>query len=246
MFVDVHCHLEMVAGLSDVVSKCISENVGKIVSSSVDFNSMKENLLLSSHFNEIECCLGLHPVNVLSMNGNEIDFSLSFLRENISFVRAIGEIGVDFKYAVDLKKREKQIEVCRQQLSVAEENSLPVVVHSRFAEKEALNVLSSFNGKVLLHWFDGSSELIKEALERNYFFSVGPAVIYNESYLSKFSSVPLENLMLETDSPVKFNSLEARPFWVKRVALKLAELKSVSLKEIERQTTRNAFSFFSF
>jgi len=245
MFVDVHCHAEMLEELDLLVKQCVSEGTKKIVSCSVDLNSMKQNLEIAKNFDEITCCLGLHPSNVLLMKEKEIKQGTEFLEKNLFSAKAIGEIGIDFKHAESEEKKQRQIKVYMQQLKIAEENNFPVVVHSRYAERKSLEILSSFNGKVLLHWFDGNKQAIKTGIERNYFFSVGPAVLFNASYLEKASMIPLENLMLETDSPVEFNGKKAKPFWVKRVAEKISEKKGIELKETEQKTTRNAEEFFS-
>jgi len=245
MFIDAHCHLEMFKNINELIKEAHSNKTDKIISSSVDLNSMKKNLELAKKFSEIECCLGIHPSNVLSMKEREINESLDFLQKNLSFAKAIGEIGIDFKHAKTEEQKEKQIKLYKKQLVIAKENSLPVVTHSRFAEKKSLEILSEFNGKVLLHWFDGNKQAFEEGIKRNYFFSVGPAVVYNEDYLAKVISIPLELLLLETDSPVEFNGETAKPFWVKKVGEKLAEEKQTDLKEIEEQTTKNAEEFFS-
>ena len=245
MFIDVHCHLELFEDLEKVINESASNGIKLIFSSSVDLNSMKKNIEISKKFDEIECCLGIHPSNTLSMNQKEIDSSIEFLKENINFAVAVGEIGIDFKHAETEEQKLKQIKFYRQQLVIAEENSLPAVIHSRFGEKKSLEILASFNGKVLLHWFDGNKQTFSEGINRNYFFSVGPAIIFNEEYLRKALEIPLELLLLETDSPVEFNGEQAKPFWIKKVAEKLAEEKQVPLKEIEEQTTKNAIKFFS-
>ena len=179
------------------------------------------------------------------MTEKEINDSLVFLKQNISFCKAIGEIGVDFKHAKIQGQKEKQIELYKKQLLIAEEHSLPIVTHSRFAEKKSLEILSEFKGKVLLHWFDGNKQSFFDGIERKYFFSVGPAVLFSQEYLAKAVSIPLDFLMLETDSPVEFGGKKAKPFWVKKVAEKLAEEKQIPLKEIEEKTTKNAEEFFS-
>ncbi len=246
MFVDVHCHLEMNDNPEKVIKESYEYSVGKIVSSSVDLDSMKKNLLLSKKFLEIECCFGLHPSNILSMDSREIKASFKFIEQNLFFCKAVGEIGLDFKHAETRKQKNKQIELYKEQLFIAEKNLLPVVVHSRFAEKKSLEILSGFKGKVLLHWFDGNKQALKNAVERNYFFSVGPAILFNQDYLKKVLLIPLNLLMLETDSPVEFKGKPARPFWVKKVAEKLAEEKQIRLHKLEKQTTKNARQFFSF
>ncbi|MBU2477227.1 TatD family hydrolase [Candidatus Micrarchaeota archaeon] len=245
MFVDVHCHLEMLENLDSIIKECVSKGTKKVVSASVDLNSMKKNIELSKKFNEIECCLGLHPSNILLMKEKEISDSIEFLQENLFFAKAIGEIGLDFKHADSEEKKQKQIKFYKKQLEIVEQNNLPVVVHSRFAEKKSLEILSSFNGKVLLHWFDGNKKAFEEGIKKNYFFSVGPAILFNKDYLQKTLLVPPENLMLETDSPVEFAGKKAVPWWVKKVAEKLSEEKKIPLKEIEEKTTKNALNFFN-
>ncbi|PIN98774.1 MAG: hypothetical protein COT90_02635 [Candidatus Diapherotrites archaeon CG10_big_fil_rev_8_21_14_0_10_31_34] len=245
MFIDVHCHLEMFKDINGLVKESLLNQTQKMISSSVDFNSMKKNIEFSKKFDEIECCLGLHPSNILLMKEKEIDLSIDFLKKNIHCAVALGEIGIDFKHAKTTEQKEKQIKLYKKQLEIAEKNVLPVVTHSRFAEKKSLELLSDFKGKVLLHWFDGNKKTILDAIRKKYFFSVGPAVIYNPDYLAKAISIPLNLLMLETDSPVEFNGETAKPFWVKKVAEKLAKEKGISLKEIEEQTTKNAEEFFS-
>jgi TatD DNase family protein len=245
MFIDVHSHLEMFSDPEELVKDCVSQGTKAIISSSVDLNSMKKNIELSQKFDEIECCLGIHPSNILSMQEKEILASIEFLEENLSFAKGIGEIGIDFKHANSNEKKQKQIQIYRKQLLIAEENNLPVVIHSRYAEKRSLDILSSFNGKVLLHWFDGNKKSFQEGIEKNYFFSVGPSILFNKEYLQKTLLIPLDNLMLETDSPVEFAGEKAKPFWVKKVAEKLSAERKIPLKEIEEKTTKNAKEFFS-
>lgn len=242
--IDVHCHIEMLENLEELIAESVSNGTKKIISCSVDLSSMKQNIEISGKFSEINCCLGLHPSNILLMKENEISDSIEFLKANINHATAIGEIGIDFKHAKNDKEKEKQINVYKEQLLIAEENSLPVVIHSRFAEKKSLEILSGFKGKVLLHWFDGNKQAVKDAVEENYFFSVGPAVLFNEDYLQKALLIPLEKLMLETDSPVEFNGKQAKPFWVKKVAEKLSKEKNISFEELADQTTKNAKKFF--
>ncbi len=246
MLVDVHCHLEMAENLGELIAECVSVNVKKIVSCSVDLASMKQNLEIKRKFSEVECCLGIHPSDCLSMAKKEINDSIGFVQQNISLIKGIGEIGIDFKHALTEPQKEKQINLYKTQLELAEKNSLPAVIHSRFAEKKSLEILSSFSGKVLLHWFDGNNQAILEGINRNYFFSVGPAVIYNQDYLKKALSIPLENLLLETDSPVMFGGEKAKPFWVKKVAEKLSVESGTELKEIEKKTSANSKKFFGF
>jgi len=235
----------MLKDLNQLIPDCVSDGTKKIISSSVDFSSMKQNLIIADKFPEVECCLGLHPSNILSMNQKQINTAFQFLEKNLSFCKAIGEIGIDFKHAKTEEQKEKQIKLYQQQLSLAESNSLPVVIHSRFAEKKSLEILSEFSVKPLLHWFDGNKQSFSKAISNNYFFSVGPAVLFNKDYLNKVLEIPLELLMLETDSPVEFNEIQAKPFWVKKVAEKLAQEKQIPLNKIEEQTTKNAREFFS-
>ncbi len=245
MFADVHCHLNGIREPEKAIQRAKEKNVMKIISCSGGLESMKQNLSFAGRFHGVECCLGIHPSDLLRMREKEISSALSFLKENLSKCVAVGEIGLDFFHAKTSAQRSLQKKLFGEQLSIAKENSLPAEVHSRAAEKGVLEILPSFApSTTLLHWFQGSEKEVEKALEMGCFFSFTPSVLYSKSIQKTAEIVPLERLMLETDSPVKFSGSPAEPSWIPGVGEKVAEVKSLSLEEVEFSTTENAFKFF--
>ncbi len=242
MFVDIHCHLDAVKNASEKIALAEKENVSLIVSNSVDIKSMEKNISLSKRFPIVKVALGIHPSEALSMNEKEIEKAFSFMEKNLKKAIAVGETGLDFKHAVTEKQRELQRELFKRHISLALEFNKPVIVHSRNAKKECINILSEMNAeKILLHWFLGSKKLLFEAIENDWLYSIGPSVFENPA-VQKFALLsPLKNMALETDSPVLFNGKPAEPQWIPRIAKKIAKLKKIPLKKVETVTTNNAF-----
>jgi len=230
----------------EIVSAAKKENVQKIVSCAVGMESMRKSM----DFSEIEGvfnCFGVHPANCLSMNEMEIEKALEFIESNSKKCIGIGEIGLDFKYAQSFGQKEKQISLFKKQIALSEKLDLPIVVHSRMARKECVELLLENNAeKVLLHWFSGSKSLLEKIVEKNFFISVGPSVMFNGFSNDFVREIPLQNLLLETDSPVMFSGKKSFPQWIPKVAEKVAELKKVSIGEIEKETFKNAQNLFGF
>jgi TatD DNase family protein len=217
--------------------------VEKIISNSVDLDSMKKNLELKKITAKVQVCLGLHPVKLLKLSEKEINESIKFIEDKINECIGIGESGLDFTTEKE-DEREKQIKVFKQLIGIAKKYNKPIVVHSRKARKDVLEILEEEKAeKVLLHWFIGEKHLDK-IIEKKYFISLGPSILFND-FLKKFvEKIPLEIILTETDSPVEFNGKKAEPFWVKEVAEKIAEIKKIPLEEVEEATYINAIDLF--
>ncbi|MFH1545197.1 MAG: TatD family hydrolase [archaeon] len=246
MLIDCHCHLNECSETEKAIERAKKNGVERIISASTDFESNKENLSLSRKFPGIVFpCFGIHPSNLLRMKEKEVADCFEFIKENPGKGVGIGEIGLDFKHAERKEERMLQEKIFLELIELGERKKLPLVVHSRYAGKRVLELLEEGNAeRVLLHWFNGSVKEFEEGIKRNYFFSIGPSILSSKEYAEKVKEIPLENLMLETDSPVEFNGEKAEPSWIKEVGEKLAELKEVSMEEIENKTSENAFKFF--
>ncbi|MDD3084244.1 MAG: TatD family hydrolase, partial [Candidatus ainarchaeum sp.] len=110
---DVHAHIDMIEekNIEKLLEKIREANIKKIISCSTSFESNKKNLFLSKKYDEIECALGIYPLNIIELNEEEIDKAFNFLKKNISKAIAIGEIGLDFKYSKNKLEQEKQIKI---------------------------------------------------------------------------------------------------------------------------------------
>jgi TatD DNase family protein len=244
MLVDSHCHLNEFADVKIQVSKAKQGGVLRIVSNSVDLKSMQDNLRIAHAFESVSCALGLHPNELSKMNEKTIEEAFSFIEKHSEECIAIGETGLDFKYANE-QQRVVQLEVFAKHIELAKRFNKPVIVHSRAARKECLELLER-NGakKVLMHWFVANEKLLERVLELGYFISIGPSVLFNE-YVQKFAqSLPLENVLLETDAPVSYNGKRAEPCWISDIASKLAEIYEVSVAKITEQTWKNFLRLF--
>ncbi|MBN2127260.1 MAG: TatD family hydrolase [Candidatus Diapherotrites archaeon] len=244
--IDVHCHFNEVKEQKKALKESIECNVKTINSNSVDLNSMKANLELSSQFKEIKCSLGIHPSNILSMNEPELNESMQFIEKNVNKAIALGETGLDFKHAKTIEEKEKQKKYFIQQIELSKKFSKPLIIHSRYAGKECLKILKEKNAeKVLMHWFTNSEKEILQAVEQGYFISVGPSVLFSIETQKNVLKIPLNKILLETDSPVSFNGKNSEPCWIKEIAEKLAEMHKKTLEEITEITYTNAVEFFS-
>ncbi len=244
MYSDAHCHLDEFRNVKELVEAAKKKKVSKIVTNAVDLKSMEKSVALAEEFKEIECALGLHPSNILRATEGELDAGLRFIRDNIDRCVAIGEIGLDFKHAQEEEGKKKQGYYFAKQLKLAEEFGKPVIVHSRLAVTKATEELPCFKEKVLFHWFSGSSDELVKAIELGGFFSIGPAVEFDESIQRIALETPLDRLLSETDSPVLFRGKTAKPEWIPRVVEKIAEAKNLRLEEVEAAIEANFKKFF--
>jgi TatD DNase family protein len=188
-----------------------------------------EKVVKYSDNKEVFCAVGIHPLS-------EYDFDKLNLLENfLEKAVAIGECGLD--YRGDLKK---QIEVFKYHINLAKEYDKPIIVHSRGCSNEVLKLLSNFDGIVIMHWFSGNE--VKECLDRGYYFSIGPIINFTDAYNYLILESFPNNLLLETDSPVRYKGKESNPDWVYDVAKKVAEIVNTSSERVVEITTKNAFN----
>lgn len=245
MWVDAHCHLDQVPEPEKAVALAEEAGVKAIISNSESLASCQANLALAEKLKPVKACLGLHPVQVLSLSGPELAQALKEVERLLPSALGVGETGLDFKHAQTESQKRLQLQAFQAMASMALAAGKPVQVHSRQAQRECLAALSSLKAeKVLMHWFVAKKALLDKALDLGYFVSLGPSLLFQDGLTSYARKLPLESLLLETDCPVPFNGRPSRPAWVKDVALKLADLKELPLKELERALEKNARSLF--
>lgn len=240
MLFDIHCHANELGDIENIIKKAKEKNVILFFSNSVDLKSCKKNLEMQDKYKEIKALLGLHPSNLLWMNEKERQKTINFIEENIKKSFAIGETGLDFKHAETKEKQEIQRRFFEKQIEIALENNKLIEVHSRQARLDCIEILEKFNArKVLMHWFTAEKELIERIIKNNWFISIGPSILSQKHVQEITKEIPLENLFLETDSPVKFSGKKAEPTMIKEVALKIIEIKDIELKELEKTLEKN-------
>lgn len=206
MLVDSHAHVvdeELKPFLDMVLSTCEKKRI-QIFANSTDEKSSIENIRLTKEYpGTVKAFVGIHPWE--AHNFNEEVFK-DVVTKNLAKVSGIGEIGLDGKY-VDRVPFESQKKAFESQLAIAEEFKFPVCVHSRRAHEDVLKVLDTYSLKgVLLHWFSGSEEQMKRGLDKGYFFSFGPTIVYSKGSRRLMSSCSTDRVLLETDSPVHYDA----------------------------------------
>ncbi|VVC00505.1 Tat-linked quality control protein TatD [uncultured archaeon] len=245
MLSDSHCHLDWFRSPHEVVERAEKAGVQKMLSCSTNRDSCKKNIGISEKFPAVKCALGIHPADLLKMGPAEAEKAFEFIEGNLGKAAAVGEVGLDFKYAAMPAQREMQEDYFRRFISLALENSKPISVHGRYAEPRCLEILRSEGAeKVHLHWFTNSEKNAKEAVSRGHFISCGPVILGDAHSAEVVKSIPLENLLLETDAPVPFSGAESEPSWIPRVCAKVAELKGIPAADVAKATGNNFSAFY--
>ncbi len=231
----------------DELLKSIHENgVKYIMMASSDCNDSAYGLEISKNYDFMYNSVGVHPECVNDIEENYIDI-LKKLAENPK-VKAIGEIGLDYHY--DGYDREKQIKVFKEQLILAKELNLPVIIHSRNANEDTMNILKEFEPNGVLHCFSGSAETAKEVIKLGMYISFTGVLTFKNAKkaLKALEVVPIEKLMLETDcpymAPTPWRGERCNSLMITSIAEKVAEVKNLTSQEVLDRTCDNAIRFF--
>jgi len=247
MLVDVHCHIhgeEFDDDRAEVVAQAAAAGLWRVLVMGQGADDNLRALQVAARHEILRPCLGLHPDRA---GAEPVEPVLEQIRTHAAQIAAVGEIGLDFWVAGDHEAREKQRVVLRQLVDLALTLDLPVSVHSRSAGHHAIALLQDRGARrVCLHAFDGKASHAAHAAELGYLLSVPPSIVRSEQKKKLVRRVPLESLMLETDSPVLGPDRAQRnvPANVVVSARAIAEIKGCPLDEVLRVTTDNARRLF--
>ena len=236
MIVDDHAHLFLHNNVDKKIKENVERNVKYIIENSIDVESINIVIEESRKYDIIYYALGLYPEEIVKMDDDDIEKILKFIEENEDkkFL-AIGEVGLDFSN-VDEDKIRKQKIYFEKFLELADRLKKPVIIHSRKAEKEVLDILTSYNNKRVLHSFWKPS-LVDKAIEINCYLSI-PTIVYRDLGFQKIvEDVPLEFILTETDSPY-LDPIEkgkaVNNSWKIIYSLeKISKIKDIDKKELE-------------
>ena len=246
MFIDSHLHLtekDYDKPIYEVVNDAMNSNVKKLIVSCCEMSDLDESLRLLKYEN-IFLTIGLHPSEADSYTDKDIERIEEIAKTNDRVI-AIGEIGLDYYYGKENK--DKQIDLFRKQLDLAQKLSLPVVIHTRDAVEDTINVLKQYNLKGVIHCFNGSIETAKEYVKMGYLLGIGGVVTFKNSKLYQvIEELALENILLETDSPYLSPDRGKRnePKNIPIIAEKISSIKNVDINQVGDITTSNAIELF--
>lgn len=247
--IDTHAHLDEIENFDQAISEARSAGVIAIIAVGSDYKSNEKILNIAQVHNEfVYPALGLHPWN---LKLSEIDRNLEFIEAHIDEAVAMGEIGLDYHKRVRaIAEKDTQRSVLKQLLAIARQYRKPVSIHSRYAWRDSLALVEEAQvKKVVFHWYTGPSSVLRDIVSQGYFVSATPAVEYHEEHRRAIKEIPLERLLLETDSPVVYGrgrefEFEARPAAVLRTLKGVAALRGVSETQVAEVTTQNAVKLF--
>jgi TatD DNase family protein len=203
----------------------------------------------------IFACASLHPRYVKKVTERGINEYVEAIRLQSKRFVAIGETGLDYNWITDSEGQEKQKQLFERFIALAEQLQLPLVVHSRKATEDVINILEERKAKaVQMHMFTTRS-LLKRVIENGWLISVNTLLLRSKTVKRIVRDCPLEQMMLETDSPwlgigedgnIKpKNVVRNDPTAIRLVAEKIAEIKRINLEKVDNQTTQNATEFFN-
>jgi TatD DNase family protein len=244
--IDTHAHLDEIKSIDLALKKASAEGIEAVIAVGQDIASNRRVFELAArHQGFIYPAIGLHPWAISELNTEQINENIAYIKDNLRQACALGEVGLDYDKRV-LKNTEKdtQKDVLRKLLELAVEYDKPVSLHSRYAWKDSLQlVIDTGVKKLVFHWYTGLSSTLAELIQNGYYISATPAAEYHEEHRRAIREVPLDRLLLETDSPVHYGRetrYESQPSDVLRSLKAAAEIKHISESELAGITTANA------
>ena len=250
--IDSHCHLDhdpLFNNLDDVIKRSKNIGIKKLLTICTTIKSFEKIKTIVKKDPIIFGTYGIHPHETENDLINKSTIIKSVI--NNDKIIGVGETGLDFYY--NHSNKDRQIKSFKEHIEASIELNIPLIIHSRNAEKETMDILSDYKSnkiKILMHCYTGSFEFSKQLLSLGAFFSASGIITFKNSIelQNTFKSIPFEKLLIETDSPflapIPMRGKKNEPSFIKYTLLKLAELKNISNKEMETISTNNFNNLF--
>ena len=248
MLIDTHCHLykEYYEDIDSIIKLSKENNVMYYINNGCDAKSNVEVLESVEKYPSVYGALGIHPENVENYTLDDI----KFIEDNLSNPKivAIGEIGLDYHYSKENKY--EQIKLLELQLELAEKYDMPVIIHSRDATEDTINTLKKYKVKGVIHSFSGSLETAKIYIKMGYLLGINGVVTFKNCNLKDtLNKVPIEKIILETDSPyltpVPYRGKQNNPSHILDIAKYISKVYDLSLEELASITTDNVKNLYT-
>lgn len=252
MIIDTHAHIdgeEFREDFEAMLQRAKDAGLGLMVNPATDLENSKEVLKLANSLPHVYACIGFHPkyASLYSMEARNEIFELS----KHDKVVAIGEIGLDYYY--DDHDKETQKRVFIDQIEVAKLCKLPIVIHSRSADRDTFDILEkegAYGQGVLMHCYSQSLEMAREYVKRGAYLGIGGVITFKNArkLVEVVREISLDHFVLETDAPYlapePYRGKRNEPSYVAKVCQKIADLKGLTYEEVAEATTRNALNFY--
>ncbi len=234
--IDGHAHLNAIIPIGPAIERACSVGVSRIIAVGMDLESNKKTLEIAGNYPGcVFPAIGYHPWSILE---NEIENNLAFIEKHIDQCVAVGEVGLDYKIKV---KKALQWKVFSRVLKIAGKNEKPVIIHTRFSYERAHRmVVEAGIKKAVFHWYSGPENVLFRIIEDGYFVSATPALVFSKAHREAIAKAPLEKILIETDSPVKYRYKTSEPADLLETLQQLARLKEISEDKVALITTENS------
>ncbi|MFH1439876.1 MAG: TatD family hydrolase [Candidatus Woesearchaeota archaeon] len=240
MLVDVHAHLytkQYKDDIDEVIKRAENAGVKAIIAAGVDPDTNRRTLELADRYDIVKVALGIYPPDALEKETNkklsfDVDEELKFIESKKKEIIAISEFGLDYNYSNENKKM--QMEIFVKHLKLAKKINKPIVVHSRKAEADVINILENEKmKKVVLHCFCGKNKLVKKAIEQGWSFSIPTNIVKSQQFQDNVGIIPLPQLLTETDSPFlsPYQGMRNEPAFIAESVKKIALIKKIEAEE---------------
>ena len=250
--IDTHCHIdfeEFDDDREDVIKRAKDKLDHVIVSGYSNESNMKVLQLSKDYEGFIYPTFGFHPVS--SQNASEEDLKIAHenIRNNLDSILAVGEFGMDYYYVTDKALRERQQEIFKSFLELANEYRVPIVMHVRDCEKKAVNIIEDYDDipYFVFHCYGGSLKTAKRIMNRgDSYMSFSTMLCYSKHHQDLIEKIDLDYVLTETDSPFLAMTKEERnePANVVKAVHKIAEIKNMDVSTVDEITTNNARKIF--
>ena len=249
MFVDTHCHLyrSYYEDLDDVIEQIKQSEIYRVINNGCDKNTNIEVLDTVNKYDNVYGAIGIHPENANEYTREDLEFVEEHISDNK--IIAIGEIGLDYYWVKDNK--DKQKELFEVQLKLAEKYDVPVIVHSREATQDTIDILKKYKVKGIIHSFSGSYEVAQIYIKMGFLLGINGVITFKNCNLKDvIEKIEVSNIVLETDSPyltpVPNRGKRNDPTKVMDIAKFIAEIKGISLEDLSKEINGNLSKVFDF
>lgn len=255
MIADSHCHLDYTSlyeQLDEVVKRANYNKIKYLLTICTTLESFERIKIITKKYKNIFGTFGIHPHETENFQQVNSNFILN-IKKKYNKIIGIGETGLDFFYNHSDKKIQKKSFI--EHISAASELNIPLIVHSRNAEIDTYEILKSesrnSNLKVLIHCFTGTKDFAKKLVDLNFYISISGIITFKKASVlaDAVSSIPIENLLVETDSPylapIPYRGKDNEPSYIIHTVKKLSEIKNLSNESIMINTTNNFTKLFN-
>lgn len=252
MLVDTHCHLntsEFASDADSVIDQSVQDGVCAMIIPSTSLSDLEKGIALSESHPACFALAGFHPEDLELFTDDSVTTLKEYITTHKNIV-GVGEVGLDYHWHTYTKEQQKK--AFSAQASLARDLDIPVIIHAREAERDALTIIQELDvTKAVFHCYTGPIDIAREIWDSGYFMSFTACIGYPKSAPLReiVAECPLKQLMLETDAPYMApqhkRGKRCTPSDVASVCETVAEVKKMSETDIAEQTTKNAFAFFT-